>query len=239
MVIILKIVGTIVEYNPLHNGHAYAIEQIKKQSQADVIIAVMSGDFTMRGELSLFNKFEKTNQALSIGIDLIIELPFPYTVQNSDLFSEYAIKLLNLCKVNEVWFGSESNNSLLYEKYYNAWKEIGILDGEGDYMQTFLNSDLLINECSFILEYFYSKHPAIHLQNINAAPYDKTSEKIINANYISYNNNDLKKYLDMLLVEKKDPKLAERMKLLNELNSKSGFASKNILDNIKRELEII
>ena len=123
MVIILKIVGTIVEYNPLHNGHAYAISKIKEESKADVIIAVMSGDFTMRGELSLFNKFEKTHQALNIGIDMVIELPFPYTVQNSDLFSEYAIKLLNLCHVNEVWFGSESNNSILYEKYYNAWKD--------------------------------------------------------------------------------------------------------------------
>lgn len=112
-----------MEYNPLHNGHAYAINQIKKESKADLIIAVMSGDFTMRGELSLFNKFEKTQQALNIGIDIVIELPFPYTVQNSDLFSEYAIKLLNLCRVNEVWFGSESNNSILYEKYYNAWKD--------------------------------------------------------------------------------------------------------------------
>ena len=121
MVIILKIVGTIVEYNPLHNGHAYAISKIKSETNADVVIAVMSGDFTMRGELSLFNKFEKTYQALNIGIDLVIELPFPYTVQNSDLFSEYAVKLLNLAKVDEIWIGSESNNSILYEKYYNAW----------------------------------------------------------------------------------------------------------------------
>ena len=106
MVINLKIVGTIVEYNPLHNGHAYAISKIKSETQADVIIAVMSGDFTMRGELSLFNKFEKTYQALNIGIDLVIELPFPYTVQNSDLFAKHAVTLLNLAKVNEIWIGS-------------------------------------------------------------------------------------------------------------------------------------
>ena len=123
MVINLKIVGTIVEYNPLHNGHAYAISKIKSETKADVIIAVMSGDFTMRGELSLFNKFEKTHQSLNIGIDLVIELPFTYTVQNSDLFSEYAVKLLNLAKVDEIWIGSESNNSILYEKYYNTWND--------------------------------------------------------------------------------------------------------------------
>ena len=132
-----------------------------------------------------------------------------------------------------IW-GSEKT-----DQYYDAWESIGKLDGEGDYMQTFLNSDLLINECSFIVEYFYSKHPAIHLQNINAAPYDETSERIISSNYVSYNNEELKNYLDLLLVEKKDPKYGERIELLEELNSKSGFASENILNNLKRELEII
>ena len=34
MVINLKIVGTIVEYNPLHNGHAYAISKIKSETNA-------------------------------------------------------------------------------------------------------------------------------------------------------------------------------------------------------------
>ena len=130
MVINLKIVGTIVEYNPLHNGHAYAISKIKSETKADVIIAVMSGDFTMRGELSLFNKFEKTHQSLNIGIDLVIELPFTYTVQNSDLFSEYAVKLLNLAKVDEIWIGSESNNSILYEKYYNTWNDTNYPPGQ-------------------------------------------------------------------------------------------------------------
>ena len=119
----MKIVGTIVEYNPLHNGHVYAINQIKKESQADVVIAVMSSSITMRGELSLFNKFEKTHQALKAGLDLIIELPFCYTVHNSDLFSYHSIYLLNLAKVDEIWIGSESNNPSIYEKAYNEFNK--------------------------------------------------------------------------------------------------------------------
>lgn len=119
----MKVVGTIVEYNPLHNGHAYAIAQIKKQSNAEQIVAVLSGNFTMRGELSLFDKFEKTKQALKNGIDVIIELPFVYAVQNSDLFANFSIQLLMLAQVDEIWIGSESNDPSLYEKAYKAWKK--------------------------------------------------------------------------------------------------------------------
>ena len=119
----MKIVGTIVEYNPLHNGHVYAINQIKKESQADLIIAVMSTSFTMRGDLSLFNKFEKTQQALKANIDLIIELPLCYTLHNSDLFAYHSIHLLNLAKVDEVWIGSESNNPFVFEEAYNEFKK--------------------------------------------------------------------------------------------------------------------
>ncbi|MDE6241087.1 MAG: nucleotidyltransferase family protein [Anaeroplasmataceae bacterium] len=117
----MKIVGTIVEYNPLHNGHIYALKEIKRLSQADMIVAVLSGNFTMRGDLSIFDKFEKTKQALQAGIDLVIELPSVCAVQNADLFAKNAVKLLHLAKVKELWIGSESNDPSLYEKCYQNW----------------------------------------------------------------------------------------------------------------------
>lgn len=117
----MKVVGTIVEYNPLHNGHIYALNEIRKQSQADVVIAVLSGNFTMRGDLSIFDKFEKTRQALKAGIDLIIELPFISAVQNADGFAKNAIDLLHLAQVSELWIGSESNHPNLYEECYQKW----------------------------------------------------------------------------------------------------------------------
>lgn len=117
----MKVVGTIVEYNPLHNGHVYAIKKIKEESKADLLVAVMSSDFTMRGELSMFDKFEKTKQALQIGIDLIISLPFCYTVHNADVFAKYAISLLQLAGVSELWFGSESNDEKKIIAAYHSW----------------------------------------------------------------------------------------------------------------------
>ena len=45
-----KIIGITAEYNPFHNGHIYLAEQAREHAGADCVIAVMSGDFTQRGE---------------------------------------------------------------------------------------------------------------------------------------------------------------------------------------------
>ncbi len=44
----MKIAGIIAEYNPFHNGHAYHIEETRKQTGCDYIIAVISGDFVQQ-----------------------------------------------------------------------------------------------------------------------------------------------------------------------------------------------
>lgn len=106
----MKAIGLIVEYNPFHNGHLHHINEAKKRSQADVIIAVMSGSFSMRGNIAPINKFEKTKIALNHGIDLVIELPFLYTNQSADNFAYNAVYLLNQLNVDEIYFGSETDD---------------------------------------------------------------------------------------------------------------------------------
>lgn len=104
------ITGIVVEYNPFHNGHIYHINKAKELTNCDLLIAVTSGNFTQRGEPSVINKFIKTEAALKYGVDLVIELPYIYTVQNASIFGEYSIKLLDAMGVNNVVFGSETNN---------------------------------------------------------------------------------------------------------------------------------
>ncbi len=106
----MKKIGIICEYNPFHNGHIYHIKKIKELYPDSLIILVMSGNFTMRGEISLLNKWDKTSIALTYGVDLVIELPTFYATNSSDTFAEGAIKILSQLKCDYLVFGSESND---------------------------------------------------------------------------------------------------------------------------------
>ena len=106
----MKKIGIICEYNPFHNGHIYHLQKIKEMFPDSMIILVMSGEFTMRGEISLLNKWDKTKIALKYGVSLVIELPIIYAVNSSDMFAEGSIKILELLKCDYVIFGSESND---------------------------------------------------------------------------------------------------------------------------------
>ena len=60
-------VGITAEYNPLHNGHVYHVAQARKQSGADCVIAVMSGNFTQRGDCAIVRKHVRAEAALRGG----------------------------------------------------------------------------------------------------------------------------------------------------------------------------
>ena len=106
----MKKIGIICEYNPFHNGHIYHLQKIKEMYPESIIILVMSTSFTMRGEISILNKWDKTSIALNYGVDLVIELPTFYSTNSADTFAEGAIKILNYLECNYLVFGSESNN---------------------------------------------------------------------------------------------------------------------------------
>lgn len=103
----MRACGLIVEYNPFHNGHQYHIEQARTQSQADCIIAVMSGNFLQRGEPAIIDKYNRAKAALTSGVDILLELPFAYAVQSSHYFAKGAIHTLNEIGVSSLCFGSE------------------------------------------------------------------------------------------------------------------------------------
>ena len=69
----MQAVGIIAEYNPFHNGHYYQIRTIKEKYPNHVIVLVMVGNYTERGEVAIIDKFSRTEIALNHGIDLVIE----------------------------------------------------------------------------------------------------------------------------------------------------------------------
>lgn len=106
----MKKIGIICEYNPFHNGHIYHLQKIKEMYPNSLIVLIMSSSFTQRGDISILNKWEKTEIALNYGVDLVIELPFVYSTQGADIFSHGTITLLKKLKVDAIVFGSESND---------------------------------------------------------------------------------------------------------------------------------
>lgn len=112
----MNIIGIIAEYNPFHNGHIYHIEKIKEKYPDSLIILVLNGYFTERGIISVLSKEDKTKIALDNKVDIVLELPFIYGTQSSDIFGFYSIKILNELKVDHIIFGSESDNIDLLNK---------------------------------------------------------------------------------------------------------------------------
>ena len=88
----LKILSLITEYNPLHNGHLYHIKKAKERVDPDVTIAIMSGNFTQRGELAVINKFDRAKEVIK-HVDLVIELPLINAISYADDFAIGAIKM--------------------------------------------------------------------------------------------------------------------------------------------------
>ncbi len=129
----MKIVGIICEYNPFHNGHLEHIKKIKELYKDSLIICVMSGHFTQRGNVSVLNKWEKTKLALTYGVDIVLELPFVFACQSADIFAKASIELLDKLNCDTLVFGSECNdiNLLTYmaetqvynKKYQKAVKK--------------------------------------------------------------------------------------------------------------------
>lgn len=108
----MSTVGLVVEYNPLHNGHLYHIQESRKITDAEAAIAVMSGHFLQRGEPAIADKWARAEMALRAGCDLVLELPVAYSAQPAQWFAYGAIATLAATGVcDAVCFGSESGDA--------------------------------------------------------------------------------------------------------------------------------
>lgn len=113
----MKTCGIITEYNPFHQGHIYHIKKTKELTQCDCLIAIVSNHFTQRGLFSLLTMQDKTKLALESGCNLVIELPPCYAAQSADYFAKYAVESLSQLHIDQICFGSETNNISTLKEY--------------------------------------------------------------------------------------------------------------------------
>ena len=119
----MKACGIIAEYNPFHKGHHYQIEQIRKQTDADVIVVAMSGNFVQRGEPAIENKWHRAKMALENGADLILELPTLSSTQATDWFAAGGVGILHAAKCQEIAFGVE-DTIIDYQIAFDEWNRL-------------------------------------------------------------------------------------------------------------------
>ena len=211
----MKSIGIIAEYNPFHNGHLYHLKQIKEKYKDYTIILVMTGNFTERGDVAIIDKWKRKDIALNYGIDLVIELPFPFSTQSADFFAYGAITLLEKLQVEKVIFGSESNNV----------KDLELI------AKTELENDLFDNLVSL-----YSKMGYNYPTALSKALEDLTSIKIDTPNDllgISYIKTILKHNYNIKY---------ETIKRINNYHEKDSIddivSATTIRNNIKNNIDI-
>lgn len=119
-----KVLGIVAEYNPFHNGHLYHLEESKKITGSKYVVAVISGNFTQRGDTSIVDKWTKTKMALDNGCDLVIELPLIYSISSAENFAAGGVKILNSLKVVDyISFGAETSDVNVLDKIANILYE--------------------------------------------------------------------------------------------------------------------
>lgn len=125
----MKKLAIISEYNPFHNGHDYIQKKAREITNADIVIAIMSGDFVQRGEISLIDKYKRANSAM-LSADLVIEMPSFISLQAANLFARKNIEISNKLEIDYLAFGieniSEKNFLKTCEKIFENENRINI-----------------------------------------------------------------------------------------------------------------
>ena len=108
----MKAAGIIAEYNPLHKGHIYHIRKSRECMQIDAILALISSNFTQRGEPAIVDKTVRARMALECGVDLVLELPCAFSCRNAGIFADAAVDILAAAGVvTHVSFGTEAGEA--------------------------------------------------------------------------------------------------------------------------------
>lgn len=104
----MKITAIIAEYNPFHNGHLKQLRAAKRETGCDALAVVMSGSFTLRGDMCVTDKFTRAAWAIDAGADIVLELPTIYSLSPAKSFAEGAVKTLSMLGDFTLSFGTET-----------------------------------------------------------------------------------------------------------------------------------
>ncbi len=104
----------ICEFNPMHRGHQYLIEQARERG-ADRVVCIMSGASVQRGTLAVTDPYVRAECALRAGADLVLELPYPWCSASAEQFAAGGVRIASQM-ADTLIFGSECGDAELIRK---------------------------------------------------------------------------------------------------------------------------
>ena len=114
----MPLAGIVAEFNPLHNGHKHLIDCAK--SEGYNVAAVISGNFVQRGDVALIPKFKRALSAVRAGVDIVVEMPVPWSMSTAQNFALGGISQLCTLGIDTLFFGSECGDSSVLEQIADA-----------------------------------------------------------------------------------------------------------------------
>lgn len=98
------VTGIIAEFNPLHSGHKFLIDEAKKDG---TVVCVISGNFVQRGDTAIAEKSVRAKSALLCGADMVLELPVLWSMSTAQNFALGGVSALVNAGCDCIIFGSE------------------------------------------------------------------------------------------------------------------------------------
>lgn len=186
-------IGIIAEFNPLHSGHKYLIEQaqnlIAENGSGGEIVCVMSEYFTQRGEVAITDGYTRAKEAVRSGCSLVVALPYLGSVAYSDDFARKSIEILDGAGITHLIFGTEEMDIEVFGEIYKKQQEISPekyreLLKQG-YSFAKINGELYgisNNNPNFSLAYSYYKMIKEFAPHIQLVPVKRTGQNLNNEN---------------------------------------------------------
>ena len=108
----MKVAAIISEYNPFHSGHEYQIKRLRETLGEDTaVVAIMSGNYTQRGEVAVVDKTVRARAAVECGVNLVLGLPFPFSMSSAEFFAKSGVRIAEeIGVVDYLVFGSENGD---------------------------------------------------------------------------------------------------------------------------------
>lgn len=106
----MTVCGVIAEYDPFHYGHERHLTLAREKTQADHIVCLISGSFTQRGMPALLPAHARAEMALRSGADVVLQLPYAFSVREAVFFAMGGVFILSALKcVTHLSFGCEGD----------------------------------------------------------------------------------------------------------------------------------